>query len=177
MSCYFSNKTFRHLLTEKCVLFLYTLLKDNGTRSCYFRKRKVYLTVVTHPRTNSLTFAVADRFVQNLIKAGHDIEVLDLHRSGIDPVLGEADEPDWTRKHKQYSTEVEAEIERMKKHDAPRVYFSALVVLHALLCLRGILSAFGTTDLLMAIAVFIINMYCALVWQPLLPSIWWPVLR
>lgn len=68
------------------------------------------LTVVTHPRTNSLTFAVADRFVQGLIKAGHETEVLDLLRSGFDPVLGDADEPDWTGKHKQYSTEVEQRI-------------------------------------------------------------------
>lgn len=72
------------------------------------------LTVVTHPRTNSLTFAAADRFVQGLTDAGHDTEVLDLHRSGFDPVLREADEPDWTNANKKYSPEVEAEIERMK---------------------------------------------------------------
>jgi putative NADPH-quinone reductase len=75
------------------------------------------LTVVAHPRTNSLTFAAADRFVQGLIYAGHETEVLDLHRSGFDPVLREADEPDWTG-HKRYSPEVETEIERMKNHDA-----------------------------------------------------------
>ncbi|MGG3574043.1 NAD(P)H oxidoreductase [Bacillus gobiensis] len=76
------------------------------------------LTVVTHPRTNSLTFAAADRFVQGLTDAGHETEVLDLHRSGFDPVLREADEPDWSNAIKKYSPEVEAEIERMKKHDA-----------------------------------------------------------
>ncbi|MCZ8520678.1 MULTISPECIES: NAD(P)H oxidoreductase [Paenibacillus] len=76
------------------------------------------LTVVTHPRTNSLTFAVAGRFVQGLQKAGHRTEVLDLHRSGFDPVLREADEPDWSNDGKVYSPEVEKEIERMKKYDA-----------------------------------------------------------
>ncbi|WP_199620753.1 NAD(P)H oxidoreductase [Paenibacillus alkalitolerans] len=76
------------------------------------------LTVVSHPRTNSLTFAVADRFVQGLHDAGHETEVLDLHRSGFNPVLWEADEPDWSASEQQYSPEVEKEIERMKKHDA-----------------------------------------------------------
>ncbi|MFC5704309.1 NAD(P)H oxidoreductase [Cohnella faecalis] len=76
------------------------------------------LTVVSHPRTNSFTFAVANRFVQGLKNAGHETEVLDLHRSGFDPVLWEADEPDWSADHKTYSPEVETEIERMKKHDA-----------------------------------------------------------
>lgn len=75
------------------------------------------LTVVSHPRTNSLTFAVANRFVQGLHDAGHKTEVLDLHRSGFDPVLWEADEPDYVTNDKVYSPEVETEIERMKKYD------------------------------------------------------------
>jgi len=75
------------------------------------------LTVVSHPREDSLTFAVADRFTQGLIDAGHETEVLDLHRIGFNPVLGEADEPDWSSS-KTFSPEVEAEIARMKKHDA-----------------------------------------------------------
>jgi NAD(P)H dehydrogenase (quinone) len=76
------------------------------------------LTVVTHPRTNSLTFAIADRFVQGLHDAGHETEVLDLHRSGFNPVLWEEDEPNWSDDHKSYSPEVMTEINRMKKHDA-----------------------------------------------------------
>lgn len=76
------------------------------------------LTVMTHPRTNSLTFAITDRFVQGLQDAGHETEVLDLHRSGFNPVLWEEDEPDWSGKSKVYSPEVEAEIKRMKNHDA-----------------------------------------------------------
>ncbi|CAG7654899.1 NAD(P)H oxidoreductase [Paenibacillus allorhizosphaerae] len=76
------------------------------------------LTVVSHPRVHSLTFAVTARFTQGLADAGHETEVLDLHRSGFNPVLWEADEPDWSSDHKIYSPEVEAEIERMKKYDA-----------------------------------------------------------
>lgn len=78
------------------------------------------LTVVSHPRENSLTFAAASRFVQGLADAGHESELLDLHRSGFDPVLREADEPDWAAggDRKIYSPEVEAEIERLKRHDA-----------------------------------------------------------
>ncbi|WP_163853090.1 NAD(P)H oxidoreductase [Paenibacillus elgii] len=76
------------------------------------------LTVVSHPRVNSLTFSVADRFLQGLADAGHETEMLDLHRSGFNPVLWEADEPDWSSDHKTYSPEVEAEMERMKKYDA-----------------------------------------------------------
>lgn len=41
------------------------------------------LTVVSHPRKDSLTFKVADRFVQGLADAGHDYEILDLHGIGL----------------------------------------------------------------------------------------------
>lgn len=76
------------------------------------------LTVVSHPRADSFTMAVTQRFVQGLKDAGHETEVLDLHRIGFDPVLREADEPDWSDNRKIYSPEVMAEMERMKKHDA-----------------------------------------------------------
>lgn len=76
------------------------------------------LTVVSHPRLQSLTFAVADRFTQGLIDAGHQTELLDLHRSGFNPVLWETDESDWLSDQKSYSLEVEVEMERMRNHDA-----------------------------------------------------------
>lgn len=65
-----------------------------------------------------MTFKVADRFVQGLAEAGHEAEVLDLHRIGFDPVLQGADEPDWTASEQIFSPEVEKEINRMKAHDA-----------------------------------------------------------
>lgn len=76
------------------------------------------LTVVSHPREDSLTFAVAQRFEQGLKDAGHVTEILDLHRIGFDPVLRQEDEPNWSKTAQKYSPEVEKEIARMKKHDA-----------------------------------------------------------
>ncbi|WP_199616444.1 NAD(P)H oxidoreductase [Paenibacillus alkalitolerans] len=76
------------------------------------------LIVASHPRTNSFTFAVADRFAQGLQDAGHRPELLDLYSIGFDPALRETDEPSWSSSRKMYSPEVEAEIARMKKHDA-----------------------------------------------------------
>ncbi len=77
------------------------------------------LTIIAHPRKGSLTFAVANRFIQGLHEAGHTTEVLDLYRSGFDPILREADEPDWSAGADQhYSPEVEAEFARMQRHDA-----------------------------------------------------------
>ncbi|WP_181347364.1 NAD(P)H oxidoreductase [Thalassobacillus sp. CUG 92003] len=76
------------------------------------------LTVVTHPREDSLTFKVADHFVKGLRDAGHETEVLDLYQSGFNPVLWEEDEPEWSAEHQTYSAEVEMEMERMKRHDA-----------------------------------------------------------
>ncbi|CAM4279235.1 NAD(P)H oxidoreductase [Paenibacillus tarimensis] len=76
------------------------------------------LSVVSHPRKESLTFKVADRFVQGLTEAGHDYEILDLHRNGFDPVLKGVDEPDWSATEQTFSPQVETEIRRMKEHDA-----------------------------------------------------------
>ncbi|MEK5548824.1 NAD(P)H oxidoreductase [Paenibacillus sp. SEL3] len=76
------------------------------------------LTVVSHPRKDSLTFKVADRFVQGLADAGHDYEILDLHGIGFDPILKGVDEPDLTVEEQSFSPEVEMEIRRMKEHDA-----------------------------------------------------------
>ncbi|UOQ94793.1 NAD(P)H oxidoreductase [Halobacillus shinanisalinarum] len=76
------------------------------------------LTVVTHPRENSLTFKVSEHFIQGLKDAGHETEILDLYRSSFSPVLWEEDEPEWSADYQQYSSEVEMEMERMKRHDA-----------------------------------------------------------
>ncbi|MEC4568754.1 NAD(P)H oxidoreductase [Paenibacillus sp. CMAA1739] len=76
------------------------------------------LSVVSHPRKDSLTFKVAGRFVQGLADAGHDYEILDLHGIGFDPVLKGVDEPDWSVAEQTFSPEVEMEIKRMKEHDA-----------------------------------------------------------
>lgn len=76
------------------------------------------LIVVSHSRKDSLTFKVADRFVQGLAEAGHEYEILDLHGIGFEPVLKGIDEPDWSVAEQSFSPEVEMEISRMKKHNA-----------------------------------------------------------
>lgn len=81
------------------------------------------LVVVSHSRKDSLTFQVTDRFVQGLAEAGHDFEILDLHGIGFNPVLQGIDEPDFTKEHQIFSSEIEAEIERLKKHDAVAFVF------------------------------------------------------
>ncbi|SHN73212.1 Putative NADPH-quinone reductase (modulator of drug activity B) [Paenibacillus sp. ov031] len=81
------------------------------------------LVVVSHPRQDSLTFQVADRFVQGLAEAGHGYEILDLHGIGFDPILREMDEPDYTQENQMFSPEVETEMKRLKKHDAVAFVF------------------------------------------------------
>lgn len=76
------------------------------------------LVVVSHPRKDSLTFKVAERFVQGLSEAGHEYEVLDLHGIGFDPILKGVDEPVLSAAEQSFSPEIEMEIRRMKEHDA-----------------------------------------------------------
>lgn len=75
------------------------------------------LTVVTHPRQDSLTFAVAKRFTEGLIEAGHETDLKDLYRSNFNPVLWEEDEPDWTSAKQSFSAEVEQEMELLNQYD------------------------------------------------------------
>ncbi|TES51565.1 NAD(P)H oxidoreductase [Halalkalibacterium halodurans] len=81
------------------------------------------LTVVSHPRKDSLTFEVAEHFVKGLTESGHEYEILDLHEIGFDPVLKGVDEPDWSVAEQPFSPEVEMEIRRMKEHDALALIF------------------------------------------------------
>ncbi|GAB2715965.1 NAD(P)H oxidoreductase [Paenibacillus thermoaerophilus] len=75
------------------------------------------LTIVSHPRRESLTFSIADRFVQGLADAGHEVEIADLYGEEFDPRVFEKDEPDWDDPRKRYSARVQAEIERLKRND------------------------------------------------------------
>ncbi|UHA74790.1 NAD(P)H oxidoreductase [Paenibacillus sp. 481] len=76
------------------------------------------LTVVSHPRENSLTFAVTQRFIKGLTDAGHEAELVDLYRTAFDPMLREVDEPDWSNPNKPFASDVQTEIERIKRNDA-----------------------------------------------------------
>lgn len=75
------------------------------------------LTIVSHPRKESLTFAIAERFVEGLKDAGHEVEVADLYGEEFDPLVHEKDEPDWENPMKKYSPRVHAEMERLKRND------------------------------------------------------------
>lgn len=75
------------------------------------------LTIVTHPRRESLTFEVAERFVQGLRDAGHKVEVADLYGEEFNPLVHEKDEPDWDNPGKSYSARVHAEMERLKRNE------------------------------------------------------------
>ena len=75
------------------------------------------LTIVAHPREDSLTFQVLQSFTKGLEDQGHVVEVLDLYRENFNPVLHEVDEPDWESREYRYSDEVHQEIERLQKHD------------------------------------------------------------
>jgi NAD(P)H dehydrogenase (quinone) len=76
------------------------------------------LTVFSHPRRESLSGAVLDAFVSALREAGHEVEVADLHSERFDPVMIEADEPDWDDSRKRYSDVVLREQARIARNDA-----------------------------------------------------------
>jgi putative NADPH-quinone reductase len=76
------------------------------------------LTVFSHPRRESLSGAVLDAFAGGLREAGHEVEIADLHGEGFDPVMVEADEPDWDDSRKRYSDAVLREQARIAKSDA-----------------------------------------------------------
>ncbi|HEY7687105.1 MAG TPA: NAD(P)H oxidoreductase [Dongiaceae bacterium] len=76
------------------------------------------LTVFSHPRRQSLSGAVLDAFTDGLRAAGHEVEIADLHGEGFDPVMIEADEPDWDDSRKRYSAAVLQEQARITRNDA-----------------------------------------------------------
>jgi NAD(P)H dehydrogenase (quinone) len=53
------------------------------------------LIIFAHHRRQSFCGAVLERFTKGLDEAGHDHEVVDLHAIGFDPVIGDADGPNW----------------------------------------------------------------------------------
>lgn len=81
------------------------------------------LLVVAHPRSNSLTHAVAAAFADAARSKGHTVELADLMAEGFDPVMREADEPDWENPDKTYSPEVQREMERVERNEATVLVF------------------------------------------------------
>ena len=81
------------------------------------------LIVLSHPRRNSLTARVAAILADGLERNGHAVETADLIAEGFDPVLREADEPDWDDPRKVYSRDVRREMARIERNDASLLVF------------------------------------------------------
>ncbi|MEZ5832000.1 MAG: NAD(P)H oxidoreductase [Dongiaceae bacterium] len=81
------------------------------------------LLVLAHSRRSSLTGQVADAFCEAAKANGHAFEWADLAREKFDPVLREADEPDWDNPDKTYSEEVQREMRRIERNDATVMVF------------------------------------------------------
>jgi NAD(P)H dehydrogenase (quinone) len=81
------------------------------------------LLVVAHVRRSSLTGQVADAFAEAAGANGHEFEWADLARERFDPVLREADEPDWDDPDKVYSEDVQREMSRIERNEATVMIF------------------------------------------------------
>jgi putative NADPH-quinone reductase len=81
------------------------------------------LLVLAHPRRDSLTGQVAERFSTALVASGHTVEEADLVAEGFDPVMRIADEPDWNDPDKAYSPAVAREMERVRRNDTTVMIF------------------------------------------------------
>ena len=80
------------------------------------------LVVLCHPRSDSLTFQIAESFSEGASKAGHQVELLDLYKENFDPVLRVEDEPN-DGSLENYSLEVQSEFERLNNNDAVVMVF------------------------------------------------------
>lgn len=81
------------------------------------------LIVTAHPRIQSLTAAAAEVFAQGIAERGHEVEWARLAQEGFDPVVREADEPDWGNPDKVYSPEVVREMQRIERNAATVMFF------------------------------------------------------
>ncbi|MFZ4892872.1 NAD(P)H oxidoreductase [Plantibacter sp. Mn2098] len=71
-----------------------------------------------HPRTDSLTATITSDVIEELTAQGFEVDEIDLHREGFDPLVREADEPDFITVDKQYTPEVMELAARTKAADA-----------------------------------------------------------
>lgn len=79
--------------------------------------------VWAHPREQSMTSSLVRAVNESLVARGYVVDELDLYRSGFDPVLHEADEPNWDDPSKVYSDEVETLVGRVQNCDIVVVVF------------------------------------------------------
>jgi NAD(P)H dehydrogenase (quinone) len=81
------------------------------------------LLVVAHARRDSLTHQAARKFARVLADEEHVVEFADLVAEGFDPILREADEPEWSNSAKVYSEAVLREIARIRRNEATVLIF------------------------------------------------------
>lgn len=81
------------------------------------------LLVFAHARRSSLTGQVAEAFAEAAGGNGHAFEWADLAGENFDPVLREADEPDWDNPRKIYSEDVRREMQRIERNEATVMIF------------------------------------------------------
>ena len=72
--------------------------------------------------SNSLTSQIAEAFSQGAIKAGHQVELLDLYKENFDPVLRIEDEPN-DGSLENYTLEVQSEFKCLNNNDAVVMVF------------------------------------------------------
>ncbi|GKU78191.1 NAD(P)H oxidoreductase [Paenibacillus sp. L3-i20] len=75
------------------------------------------LVTVSHPRQNSLTHAVMNRFIEGLEQNNHEVDMLDLHYDGFNPVYTAEDEKDWINPNKNYPPVIRKEMDRILSAD------------------------------------------------------------
>lgn len=86
------------------------------------KTENIYL-IWAHPRSHSLTAQVAAEIRKEAGKQGMQVTALDLYHQGVDPVLREADEPDWANVQKRYSPDVHQLFSQMAGHDTAVIVF------------------------------------------------------
>ncbi|MCM3172490.1 MULTISPECIES: NAD(P)H oxidoreductase [unclassified Paenibacillus] len=74
--------------------------------------------VVTHPRQDSLTFAVMNQFIVGIKENHHEVDILDLYHDGFDPLYTAEDEKDWQNPNKHYAPAIRKEMDRILDADA-----------------------------------------------------------
>jgi NAD(P)H dehydrogenase (quinone) len=79
------------------------------------------LAVLAHPRRDSFTGAVLDRFVAGLEAAGHSAEIADLHTEGFDPRFTPGDYAQFS--HEAMPDDVLAEQARVERNEGIALVF------------------------------------------------------
>lgn len=79
--------------------------------------------VWAHPRADSLTAQMVQEIQKQATHHGINVSVLDLYRSGFNPLLGVEDEPDWSNPDKRYPAEVHRLFGELKGKDTIMIVF------------------------------------------------------